>query len=507
MFTNKDIEQIQAKGLSLTDIENQKQNFIKGFPFLNIERPAKVGDGLIKLNSNEVEAFIQLYDDVNPDILKFVPASGAASRMFKFLFEFYEDAKEQYENIDQIEDSEVKKFIANMNQFAFYNELKLVIKSNNLDIEDLIEQGRYKEILKYFLFESGLNYGQKPKGVLLFHKYKNIVKTAFEEHLVEGAKYAISNNKVKIHFTISPEHQELFSKLFEDLRKDLETQYQVEFEISFSQQKSLTDIIAVDLNNELFRNTDDSLLFRPGGHGALIENLNDLDSDIIFIKNIDNVVPDKIKGITVQYKKALAGVLLSYKEKISIYLEKIDSKNYNKDLLNEIKDFITEELCVEFKLDNNLSLNDYAEILANKLNRPIRVCGMVKNEGEPGGGPFWVKHSDGTIDLQIVESSQIDQSDDGQLHILKSASHFNPVDLICATKNYKSEKFDLLKYRDLSTGFISKKSKDGEELKAQELPGLWNGAMAYWNTIFVEVPILTFNPVKTVNDLLRVEHQ
>ena len=507
MVTNKDLEQIQSKGLSLTDIENQKQNFKNGFPYLNIERPAKVGDGLIKLNSKEVEAFIQLFDDRQADTLKFVPASGAASRMFKFLFAFYEDVKEQYQSLDEIENIDVKKFFEKIQQFAFYDELKLTISVNNLSIDDLLSKGQYRKILKYFLFESGLNYGQKPKGVLLFHKYKNIVKTAFEEHLVEGAKYAILNNKVKIHFTISPEHYEMFYKLFKKLRKDLETQYQVEFEISFSQQKSSTDIIAVDLNNELFRNTDGSLLLRPGGHGALIENLNDLDADIIFIKNIDNIVPDKIKDITVQYKKALAGVLLSYKERIFTYLERIDSKDYDKDLLNEIKDFITEELCVEFKLDNNLSLDQYAEILAEKLNRPIRVCGMVENEGEPGGGPFWVKHSDGTVDLQIVESSQINQSDKEQLHILKSSTHFNPVDLICSTKDYKGEKFDLLKYRDSNTGFISKKSKDGEELKAQELPGLWNGAMANWNTIFVEVPILTFNPVKTVNDLLRPEHQ
>ena len=508
MFTEKDIQQVKNKGLSIADIENQKQNFINGFPFLNIERPAKVDDGLLRLNTDEVNSFIQLFDDIKPDTLKFVPASGVASRMFKFLFEFYEDAKEQYNSLDEIENINVKKFFEKIQQFAFYDELKLIISVNKLDIDDLLIKGQYKKVLKYFLFENGLNYGQNPKGVLLFHKYKHTVKTAFEEHLVEGVMYAkTSNKKVKIHFTISSEHKELFSELFENIRKDIEKKYQVEFEISFSQQKPSTDIIAVDLNNELFRNADGSLLFRPGGHGALIENLNDLDSDIIFIKNIDNVVPDKIKDITVQYKKALAGVLLSYKERIFTYLEKIDSKDYNKDLLNEIKEFIKEELCAEFRLDDNLNLDSYAEILAEKLNRPIRVCGMVKNEGEPGGGPFWVKHSDGTINLQIVESSQIDQSDKKQLQILKSSTHFNPVDLICSTKDYKGKKFDLLKYRDTSTGFISKKSKDGEELKAQELPGLWNGAMAHWNTIFVEVPILTFNPVKTVNDLLRAEHQ
>lgn len=508
MFIEKDIQQIENKGLAAGEVEKQIQNFINGFPFLSISKPATINDGIINLKDDEVNAFVKLYGDINPDTLKFVPASGAASRMFKFLFEFYEKAKEQYENVDEPGNDDVKLFFKNIRKFAFFNELESILASKKLNIDELLKSGRFKEILKHFLFDDGLNYGQNPKGVLSFHGYENKARTAFEEHLVEGALYSkSSDNKVKIHFTISPEHQNLFLELLEKTQNKFENEFCVKFDVSFSQQKPSTDMVAVDLNNELFRNNDDSLLFRPGGHGALIENLNDLEADIIFIKNIDNIVPDKLKDITVKYKKALAGVLLSYREKIFNYIEILQSEEHNTEILNEVEEFIKTGLCFDFNKNNEFDINSRADFYFNILNRPIRVCGMVKNEGEPGGGPFWVKHNDGSVNLQIVESSQIDQNNPEQLKLVKTATHFNPVDLICSTKDYKGDKFDLIKYRDSNTGFISKKSKDGRDLKAQELPGLWNGAMAHWNTIFVEVPILTFNPVKTINDLLRVEHQ
>lgn len=501
MITDKDIKQIESKGLSLIDIESQLENFRKGFPYVNIVRPAIISDGIIKLSDTEVNAYEKLYSDLNPDTIKFVPASGAASRMFKFLFEFYESAKEQYESIQEIDNDDVKIFFENITKFAFYNDLKEKLEEHNLDIEELIEQGKIKKILKYFLFEEGLNYGNKPKGVLSFHSYENDNRTAFEEHLAEGVSYVCSNKMVKIHFTISSEHEELFKNVISDKLKKFEEEHNIKFEISFSQQKPSTDMVAVDLQNELFRNDDNSLLFRPGGHGALIENLNDLDADIIFIKNIDNVVPDSLKKATILYKKALAGILLSYQERIFNYLQMLESNEVDSERLLEIEAFIKKDLCYSFQQKPDV------KNLFDILNRPLRVCGMVKNEGEPGGGPFWVKQIDGVENLQIVESAQIDQSNAKNKAIIKKASHFNPVDLICATKNFKGEKFDLLHYRDLNTGFISKKSQNGKELKAQELPGLWNGAMANWNTIFVEVPIITFNPVKTVNDLLRPEHQ
>lgn len=503
MFTQKDIQQIKEHGLTPEKVEEQIQNFKDGFPFLNLAKPATIGDGIIKLTNPEVGAYCKLFDDIKPENLKFVPASGAASRMFKFLFEFYESAKEKYDSFDEIEDTDVSKFLAEIDRFAFYKDLKTILKSKGLEMNDLLDQGRYKEILHYFLFEDGLDYGQKPKGVLVFHKYEHEIRTAFEEHLIEGALYAKSpGNKVKIHFTISPEHEDLFKTLVATKVNEIEKRFDVQFEISFSQQKPSTDMASVNLNNELFRNEDGTLLFRPGGHGALIENLNDLDSEIIFIKNIDNVVPDRIKDVTVQYKKALAGVLLSFQEKIFGFIDQLESEDFDDKKLHEIAQFIKNDLCFDFnakKLDS--------ESLLEILRRPIRVCGMVKNEGEPGGGPFWVKQPDGTVHLQIVESSQINPDDNNQQHILQKSTHFNPVDLVCATKDREKESYDLLKFTDPKTGFISKKSKDGKSLKAQELPGLWNGAMARWNTIFVEVPIETFNPVKTVNDLLRPQHQ
>lgn len=508
MFTEKDIQQIKKQGLTVDKVKNQINDFESGFPFLNIYKPATINDGIVRLNENEILAYVKLFEDINPDALKFVPASGAASRMFKFLFEFYENAKEQYESIEDIENVDVKIFFSNIKKFAFYGELKHVLETKNYDIESLLEQGKYKGILKYFLFEEGLNYGQKPKGVLLFHINDKITKTAFEEHLLEGINYAKSaDNKVKIHFTISTEHDHMFQELVSKTVKDLEEKFSVKFEISFSQQKLSTDMIAVDLNNELFRNIDGSLLFRPGGHGALIENLNDLNADIIFIKNIDNVVPEKLAETTIRYKKALAGVLLSYQERIFNFINEIESEDLNSKLTEEIEQFIEQELNYNFVKYEKMESGVCKKRLLEILKRPIRVCGMVRNEGEPGGGPFRVIQSNGAISLQIVESSQIDPNNDLQMAILKSSSYFNPVDLVCAIKDHKGKKFDLLKYRDLNTGFISKKSKDGKELKAQELPGLWNGAMAKWNTIFVEVPIETFNPVKTVNDLLRPEHQ
>lgn len=508
MFTEQDIQQIKNKGLTIENVEEQVRNFITGFPYLNIVKPAIINDGIVILTVSELDAYCKLFEDLKPNTLKFVPASGAASRMFKFLFEFYETAKDQYNNIDEIKDVDVKKMIANINQFAFYKDLRLVLKANNLEISDLLEQGRYKDILAFLLFEKGLNFGQKPKGVLSFHNYENGERTAFEEHLVEGIQYAKSEkSNVKIHFTISKEHEDLFKDLLSKKYKNLEEQFGVRFEITFSQQKSNTDMVAVDMENELLRNDDESLLFRPGGHGALIENLNDLNADVIFIKNIDNIVPDKLKDTTVKYKKALAGLLLSYQARIFNYIDILESKDFTEELILEIKQFIQKELfsdCIKYDYINQEAC---IKCLLEILNRPIRMCGMVKNVGEPGGGPFWVKQSNGTVNLQIVESSQIDSSNVKQLAILKESTHFNPVDLVCATKNHKGDKFDLLNFRDLNTGFISTKSKGGEEIKAQELPGLWNGAMANWNTIFIEVPIETFNPVKTVNDLLRPEHQ
>jgi hypothetical protein len=306
---------------------------------------------------------------------------------------------------------------------------------------------------------------------------------------------------------VSPEHKGKFKEHVEEIKSDYEQKYKVHFDITYSEQKASTDTIAVDPGNNPFKNEDGSLLFRPAGHGALIENLNDIDADVVFIKNIDNVVPDKFKETTFTYKKVLGGILLQYQSKIFDYIHVLQLTP-SAEKLNEIQIFVEDKLCInKGSNDQENDLNTQKEYLLKKLNRPIRVCGMVKNEGEAGGGPFWAQNNDGTISLQIVESSQVDQKDPQQNEILKNSTHFNPVDLVCSLKNYNKEKFDLLKFRDPATGFITEKSKDGKELKAQELPGLWNGAMSDWITIFLEVPIITFNPVKSVNDLLRDEHQ
>jgi len=342
-----------------------------------------------------------------------------------------------------------------------------------------------------------------PKGLLKFHKYKTKSRTAIEEHWVEGASYAKHpSGTVKVHFTISPDHEQEFIKLLNNSIKEYESSLGVKLEINYSFQKPSTDVLAVDLLNEPFRDHDGSMVFRPGGHGALLENLNDCNSDLIFIKNIDNVVPDRIKSETIFYKKALAGVILSYRDRIFEYLRKLESDS-SEILINEVVNFIQEELHY-FGLKEAHS--DYKAYLISILNRPIRACGMVKNEGEPGGGPFWVKDKRGNISLQIVESSQVDMENPEQKLCFAHATHFNPVDIVCMVRNYKGEKFRLPDFRDPDTGFITIKSRDGKSLKAQELPGLWNGSMAYWNTFFVEVPLITFNPVKTVNDLLRSNH-
>ena len=508
MFTPKDIDFIKSRGSDPVTVEEQMNNFKEGFPFMEIIQAATIGKGIIKLDEDAVKKYIGVFEEARENgntLLKFVPASGAASRMFKSLF----SAKEQLEagkpEAEVLEDKAIKQFRAELNNYAFKAELENLLGKPS-------EEASLLEILNLVLTEQGLNYGSLPKGLLLFHQYGDSSRTSFEEHCVEGAKYAADkDSNVKIHYTVSPEHQPLFEKHLGEIKATYESDFGVRYDIGFSQQKPSTDTIASDMKNEPFRNNDDSLLFRPGGHGALLENLNDQDADIIFIKNIDNVVPDYLKEETVNYKKALAGLLLDYQQKIFEYQQVLDSRHYSaldSAFFAEAANFL--ENILNTKPPHDQYYTEKEELyhyLKAKFNRPIRVCGMVKNEGEPGGGPFWSKNSDGSVSLQVVESSQIDMSNTQQKELVNGATHFNPVDLICAVKNYKGEKYDLIKYRDPKTGFISYKSKDGKELKAQELPGLWNGAMADWNTLFVEVPIITFNPVKTVNDLLRKEHQ
>lgn len=506
MFTAEDLALLKEKQISEQQVETQLENFKNGFPFLPIADAASLKKGIKSLSDAEEIAFLNTWEQYlteNHTILKFVPASGAASRMFKFLFEFL-DA-----DFDEPMIENEKKFFAHIHDFAFYDALNEKCKAKSgKSIDELIADKDYKYIVHILLSDEGLHYGALPKGLLFFHRYADTARTPVEEHMVEGTMYAKSNDgKINIHFTVSPEHKALFRQLVDEKKKLFEEKYGVTYDVTFSIQKPSTDTIAVDMENKPFRNDDGSLLFRPGGHGALIENLNDIDADIVFIKNIDNVIPDELKKGEAKYKRLLAGVLVDYQQKAFGYLEKLEQDDISTDLLKEILQFTENELHIahpEQTFADDAALKKY---LLQKLNRPFRVCGMVKNVGEPGGGPFVTKNSDGTVSLQILESSQIDKNDEKAMQAFKNGSHFNPVDLVCGVKNHKGELFDLTKYVDKNTGFISHKSKSGKELKALELPGLWNGAMSDWNTIFVEVPIETFNPVKNVNDLLRKEHQ
>lgn len=505
MFTTQDQELLAKKGISEEKIAEQLKCFATGFPYLKLYAAASVENGILSADAEEQKKYLEAwetYTKTGKTVLKFVPASGAASRMFKNMFEFlgadYDAPKTDFE----------KKFFSRIADFAFYDDLNAAVKaSTGGDIPAAIEAGNYKAVVAALLESAGLNYGQLPKGLLKFHKYEDGSRTPVEEHLVEGALYAAGRDgKVNVHFTVSPEHRELFQKLVTEKANAYAKKYGVEYCISFSEQKPSTDTIAADMDNNPFR-SDGKLLFRPGGHGALIENLNDLDADVIFIKNIDNVVPDKLKGETVLYKKLIAGVLVSLQQQAFAYLQLLESGKYTHDQVIEILQFLQKKLHCKNPETKNLEDAELVIYLKNKLNRPMRVCGMVKNVGEPGGGPFLAYNSDGTISLQILESSQIDMKDPAKKEMFEKGTHFNPVDLVCAVRDYKGGKFDLTKYVDKATGFISFKSKNGKDLKALELPGLWNGAMSDWNTIFVEVPLGTFNPVKTVNDLLREQHQ
>ncbi len=515
MFTDRDLQQLEEKGIDIKTVEKQLENFKKGFPYVVLVAPATVGNGIYAFNDDEVDTWESYYNNHydEHEILKFVPASGAASRMFKHLHEFRQKYKGTPEDIAEYEADKsfnsVYTFFTNIKKFAFFDALKDVLAKDGYDIDELLKNKDFNTILDYFLYDKGLGYSKLPKGLLLFHKYADGPRMALEEHLVEAARYAVNKDGVAtVHFTVSPEHQKKFENAVSTKKGKYENKYNVKLDVSYSQQKPSTDTIAVDMNNEPFRNEDGTILFRPGGHGALIENLNDLEGDIIFIKNIDNVVPDRLKEPTIKYKKVIGGLLLNLQDKTFEYLDELEEGNVSDDKLKEMENFAKEKLNIFIPgAYEGYDKMEKIDFLYNKFNRPIRVCGMVKNEGEPGGGPFWVKNENDEISLQIVESSQIDLSNPEQKEIVNKATHFNPVDLVCGVRDFNGEPFDLREFVDPNTGFISQKSKDGRDLKAQELPGLWNGAMADWNTVFVEVPLITFNPVKTVNDLLREQHQ
>ncbi|GAB2988045.1 DUF4301 family protein [Cyclobacterium sediminis] len=505
MLSNELKKKIETQGMSLEIVEEQIKNFREGFPFLDIDHAAKIDDGILKLSDADLQKSITDYSDKSKEktIVKFVPASGAASRMFKNLFSFLEKNDNDLED-----DAFTQTFIANISSFAFYEDLDNSLKKVGSSISKAIENKDFTLIVKHLLDDDYLSYGSLPKGLLKFHKYANESRTPVEEHFVEGAQYGVGkNNTVRLHFTVSPEHQKKFEEKVAEVQPKMESAFGVKFEISFSQQKKATNTIAVDLENQPFIEENGEPLFRPAGHGALLENLNEIDADLVFIKNIDNVVPDRLKETTTDYKQAIGGLLITAQEKTFAALKQMDESITDSSVKQAEEVFtsvIGGKLAPSYDSKN---LEDKAAYLIEKLNRPMRVCGMVENTGEPGGGPFWVKDTDGSLSLQIGETAQLNLEDEAQEAHFKSSTHFNPTDLVCGIRDYQGNAFDLMKYRDPKTGFITQKSKSGRDLKAQELPGLWNGSMANWNSIFVVVPLITFNPVKTINDLLRDVHQ
>lgn len=509
VFTENDLGLLKAKGIKKEKVRNQVGIFKEGIPFVQLVQAATIGEGICKFTVREQRSLVKLFDSKKDQasLLKFVPASGAASRMFKALFNFldaFDHSKETFdEYVERTNDAELQVFRKGLKNLPFYEMVQKRIKglAANNDEELYL-------FVKEMMSDDALNYGFYPKGLLPFHNYGDHTATPFEEHLIEASQYAKVSDDANLHFTISEQHIKMFTKEYGSIYDRLGKSTETIFNIGYSYQKSSTDTIAVDEENIPFRNDDGSLLFRPGGHGALIENLNEEDADIIFIKNIDNVVVPSNQETLVKSKKILAGLLIKLQQKAFEYAKLLDEDNLSADVMMEIKNFLMDELNVRFvDTYSSFSIGEQIEILKDKINRPIRICGMVKNEGEPGGGPFWIRNVHNHVSLQIIESAQIDMENKRQVDILKNSTHFNPVDLVCGVRNYKGEKYNLLNFVDSKQGFITEKTQNGRALKALELPGLWNGAMAYWNSIFVEVPLSTFNPVKTVNDLLKPTHQ
>ncbi|MBL1215359.1 MAG: DUF4301 family protein [Ignavibacteriae bacterium] len=514
-LTENDLEQLKAHNVSIDSVAEQLKFFENGIETIELERACTINDGIIKLSDAAINNFSQLFENeiAGKTLCKFVPASGAATRMFKDLLFIYNNNVNVSELLNDktkadTEIAEAVKTFAGLKKFSFYNDLKTAMENDGFDIENLISLGDYNPILEYLLFDKGLNLSNLPKGLIKFHSYDDKTRTAFEEHLTEAAVYACNKNKqANVHFTISPEHFKSISEHINDVLNFYTTDG-IEINVEYSTQKNSTDTIALDKNNKLARDIDGKILFRPSGHGALLENLNSTDADIIFIKNIDNVLPDSLKEDTYTFKRVLGGALIDIQTKTFNYLNKIEEDKIDDKNINELINFAEDEL--QLYLPEKFFAQDLEyqkKYLFDKLNRPIRICGMVKNEGEPGGGPFWVKEQAGRVSKQIIEAAQINFESESQKEIFESSTHFNPVDIVCAVKNYKGIKFNLPDYRNPNLGIMGAKTYNGESIRVLELPGLWNGGMHNWITLFLEVPLTTFNPVKKINDLLKQAHQ
>jgi hypothetical protein len=516
-FTETDLQQMKALDISEAQVKAQIALFRKSSTFMRLQRPCILGDGVRRIESAERESYLDLHEQAAKKgrFLKFVPASGAATRMFQSLLQIYHlpqflEPQELHRNakLGVAVACDFLKFMEEIYQFAFVEDLKESLAGDGLDLGVLIESHRYRTILEYLLTDIGLNYGGLPKGLLKFHHHPEGSRTAFEEHLEEAVHYlTCANGRCRLHFTVSPQHEEGFRRLLEQIRPHYEKRYGVVYQISFSHQQPSTDTIAADTRNRPFRDRFGRLVFRPGGHGALLANVNNLQGDLVYIKNVDNVVQERFSETIGSWKRVLGGCLVALEAAVHEHLRQLNDR-VSPSCVEQAESFAVEELHVRFpETYSTWSLQKRHAYMREKLDRPIRVCGVVQNVGEPGGAPFWVEDRSGELSLQIVEKAQVDFTSPEQQEIWNSSTHFNPVDLVCSMRNCEGKPFALDRYVDHNAVFISKKSVEGRSLKALELPGLWNGAMAGWLTVIVEVPRITFNPVKTIFDLLKPEHQ
>jgi hypothetical protein len=513
-LSTEEAAEIAAHGLDQTDVARQLEFYANAPDFAQLLRPCTRGDGLTVVDAADQARLVSLFDQAvrSRDVIKFVPASGAASRMFKTPLAYLYSADpvtradvEVAANKGDGDAAELLKLIDGLERFAFFDDLRASMEGEGLDVRDVARTGDVRRLLQHLLTDKGMSYGDLPKALLKFHRYGDLNRTAFEEHLVEAAEYARGEGNVcRLHFTVSPEHRSGFESLLAQVLPRYEKEFGVTYDITFSIQKASTDVLAVELDGKPFREREGALLFRPGGHGALIENLGELDADVVFIKNIDNVVPDDAKGPTYLWKKVLGGLAIELQGQVFSHLDALESDPGDAALAAAIE-FLEHSLCTPLPPQGKGG-ESRKQLVLRMLDRPIRVCGMVPNTGEPGGGPFWVSTS-GRESVQVVETSEVDPDQAAQQDLLAHSTHFNPVDLVCATRRRDGSSRSLGDHVNQDAVFLVEKSKDGRPLRSLERPGLWNGAMSDWNTVFVEVPIETFAPVKTVEVLLDPKHQ
>ncbi|UCG12190.1 MAG: DUF4301 family protein [Deltaproteobacteria bacterium] len=517
LFTEKDRDQMERLGISQAKVETQLDMFRRGPHRLRLHRPCTLEDGIVVVDATDEERLLTMWATGAAEgrLREFLPASGAATRMFAFVertrkqMKTTNDETNLHASFETSSDLQsFNQFVGSLRDFAFAEPLQDVMAKAGVSLQHRLDSGKYKEILDFLLGPQGLNYLALPKALIPFHRYSDHIRTALEEHLVEASHTVRdSARRCRVHFTVAPDSEEIIVHHGRKAAAKYGEKLGVQYELSFSLQKPASNTLAVDQENRPFRLPDGSLLFRPAGHGALLDNLNQVQGDIVFIKNIDNVVTDDLRDPVVYHQKVLAGMLLDLQQEVFRYLRLLQSGSTTATDVQAVAEFVAHRLSVSLPDDSSqLGQEERVSWLYRILNRPLRVCGMVKNRGEPGGGPFWVQEASGRVSLQIVEGAQVDRTSPEQVEIFSASTHFNPVLLVCGLRDFQGQPFDLHDFVDSQAVFIAQKTEDGRELKALELPGLWNGGMAYWNTVFVQVPEETFNPVKTINDLLRPGH-